>query len=73
MRKNLLNGLVVALMAISGGHLWFNSLGSMGWAAPLEDSSRGTLRVDVNLVTVEVIAQDKKGNPILGLTREDFK
>ena len=27
----------------------------------------------MDLVTVEVIAQDKKGNPILGLKKEDFK
>src|SRR5262245_27084050 len=33
----------------------------------------GTLRVDVDLVTIEVIAQDKKGAPILNLKKEDFK
>ena len=32
-----------------------------------------TLRVDVDLVTVEVIAQDKKGSPMLGLKKENFK
>ncbi|HKZ42119.1 MAG TPA: hypothetical protein VJ044_14235, partial [Candidatus Hodarchaeales archaeon] len=44
-----------------------------GWASPLQEGSGGTLRVDVDLVTVEVIVQDKKGNPILGLKKEDFK
>jgi VWFA-related protein len=33
----------------------------------------GTLRVEVDLVTIEVIAQDKKGTPMLGLKKEDFK
>lgn len=33
----------------------------------------GTLRVEVDLVTVEVIAQDKKDTPMLGLKKEDFK
>src|SRR5262245_16616151 len=33
----------------------------------------GTLRVDVDLVTIEVIAQDKKGSPMLGLKKENFK
>ena len=33
----------------------------------------GTLRVDVDLVTLEVIAQDKKGSPMLGLKKENFK
>ncbi|HEU0007167.1 MAG TPA: VWA domain-containing protein [Terriglobia bacterium] len=33
----------------------------------------GTLRVDVDLVTIEVIAQDKKGTPLLNLKKEDFK
>ena len=32
-----------------------------------------TLRVDVDLVTIEVIAQDKKGSPMLGLKKENFK
>jgi VWFA-related protein len=43
------------------------------WAAPVQESSSGTLRVEVDLVTVEVIAQDKKGSPILDLKKEDFK
>jgi VWFA-related protein len=42
-------------------------------AAPAQDSSGSTLRVDVDLVTVEVIAQDKKGTPILGLKQQDFR
>lgn len=42
-------------------------------AAPAQAPPGGTLRVEVDLVTVEVIAQDKKGNPILGLKREDFR
>jgi VWFA-related protein len=33
----------------------------------------GTLHVDVDLVTIEVIAQDKKGAPMLGLKKENFK
>ena len=44
-----------------------------GLANPVQEGSTGTLRVDVDLVTVEVIAQDKKGNPVLGLRKEDFK
>ncbi|MSO23125.1 MAG: VWA domain-containing protein [Acidobacteria bacterium] len=48
-----------------------------GWLlAPVELPAvpqGGTLRVDVDLVTIEVIAQDKKGTPMLGLKKEDFK
>ncbi|MEW5979894.1 MAG: VWA domain-containing protein [Acidobacteriota bacterium] len=36
-------------------------------------SSGGSLRVEVELVTVEVIAQDKKGEPVLNLKKEDFR
>jgi VWFA-related protein len=46
---------------------------SVGWTAPPQGPAGNTLRVDVDLVTIEVIAQDKKGNPILGLKKEDFK
>ncbi|PYV89500.1 MAG: hypothetical protein DMG05_13370 [Acidobacteria bacterium] len=42
-------------------------------AAPAQSSSGNTLRVDVELITVEVIAQDKKGKPILNMTKEDFR
>jgi len=41
-------------------------------AAPAQ-SSGSTLRVDVELITVEVIAQDKKGKPILNMKKEDFR
>ena len=34
--------------------------------------SSNTLRVDVELITVEVIAQDKKGKPIQSLKKEDI-
>jgi len=48
-----------------------------GWLlAPVELPAApqgGTLRVDVDLVTIEVIAQDKKGTPVLGLKKEDFR
>jgi VWFA-related protein len=48
-----------------------------GWLlAPVELPAApqgGTLRVDVDLVTIEVIAQDKKGSPMLGLKKENFK
>ncbi len=40
---------------------------------PHRAQQNSTLRVDVDLVTVEVIAQDKKGNPVMGLKKEDFK
>ncbi len=38
-----------------------------------QSGSTSTLRVNVDLVTVEVVALDKKGNPIPGLKKEDFK
>jgi VWFA-related protein len=48
-----------------------------GWLlAPAEFPAApqgGTLRVEVDLVTIEVIAQDKKGTPLLNLKKEDFK
>ena len=48
-----------------------------GWLlAPVESPAApqgGTLRVDVDLVTIEVIAQDKKGTPMLNLRKEDFR
>ena len=48
-----------------------------GWLlAPFELPAApqgSTLRVDVDLVTIEVIAQDKKGSPMLGLKKENFK
>jgi VWFA-related protein len=51
-----------------------SSLGAVAaLAAPVQGPSGGTLRVDVDLVTVEVIAQDKKGNPLLNLKKEDFR
>ncbi|MFN8009224.1 MAG: VWA domain-containing protein [Terriglobia bacterium] len=43
------------------------------WAVPTEQGVGGTLRVDVDMVTVEVVVQDKKGSPILGLGKENFK
>src|SRR5215510_8964981 len=51
-------------------------LGAIGLLLPLESRAvpqGSTLRVDVDLVTVEVIAQDKKGSPMLGLKKENFK
>jgi VWFA-related protein len=53
------------------------SILAAGWLlAPVElpavpQGSR--LRVDVDLVTIEVIAQDKKGTPMLNLKKEDFR
>src|SRR5262249_49446615 len=38
-----------------------------------QSASANTLRVDVELITVEVIAQDKKGKPIQNLKKEDFR
>ena len=67
--KALFNRLFFALL----GMLLFQPSAKTGWAIPFHEGSTGTIRVDVDLVTVEVIAQDKKGNPILGLRREDFK
>src|SRR5882672_3224429 len=53
------------------------SLLTAGWLlAPVEVPAApqgSTLRVDVDLVTIEVIAQDKKGAPMLGLKKENFK
>ena len=46
-------------------------------AQPRADSgqsgSNGTLRLDVELITLEVIAQDKKGKPIQTMKKEDFR
>ncbi len=41
-------------------------------AGPAQTRSETTLRVDVGLVTVEVIALDKKGKPVPNLKKEDF-
>lgn len=68
-RKRLLKRIFFALL----GTLLFQPSENPGWASPLQEGSSGTLRVDVDLVTVEVIAQDKKGNPVLDLKKEDFK
>ena len=38
-----------------------------------QSGSSNTLRVDVELITVEVIAQDKKGKPIQTMKKEDFR
>ena len=50
---------------------------ALGWLlAPVESPAApqgSTLRVDVDLVTIEVIAQDKKGTPMLNLKKEDFR
>ncbi len=55
--------------------LSISSLGSLSSLEPAvaQSSSGGTLRVDVDLVTIEVVAQDKKGRPLVGLKREDFR
>jgi VWFA-related protein len=42
-------------------------------AAPSQSGSTDTLRLDVELITVEVIAQDKKGKPIQSMKKEDFR
>lgn len=42
-------------------------------AFPAQSSGNETLRVEVNLATVEVSATDKKGHPVTGLVKEDFK
>jgi VWFA-related protein len=55
---------------------WGAVLLAIGWLSPVELPARpqgGTLRVDVDLVTIEVIAQDKKGVPLLDLKKENFK
>ncbi len=67
-----------------GSHMRFGMLAlcavailATGWLlAPVESPAApqgGTLRVDVDLVTIEVIAQDKKGTPMLNLKKEDFR
>jgi len=38
-----------------------------------QSGSNNTLRVDVELITVEVIAQDKKGKPVQTMKKEDFR
>jgi VWFA-related protein len=38
-----------------------------------QSASSNALHVDVELITVEVIAQDKKGKPIQNLKKEDFR
>jgi len=38
-----------------------------------QSASGNTLRLDVELITVEVIAQDKKGKPMQNLKKEDFR
>lgn len=57
--------------------------GLLSWAAlssaptPHSTAAQGggtfSLRVDVELVTVEVLALDRKGNPVHGLKKEDFR
>src|SRR5215831_17079715 len=42
-------------------------------ADPSQSASSNTLRIDVELITVEVIALDKKGKPIQTLKKEDFR
>ena len=66
-----------------GSHMRFAMLAlcavailATGWLlTPVESPAapQGTLRVDVDLVTIEVIAQDKKGTPMLNLKKEDFR
>jgi VWFA-related protein len=69
----LIRGLRNRFLFATLGMVLFHPLESTGWASPFQEGSSGTLRVDVDLVTVEVIVQDKKGYPILGLKKEDFK
>ena len=49
---------------------WHSLPGSQASAA---QSGGVTLRVDVELVTVEVMVLDKKGHPVRNLTRENFQ
>jgi VWFA-related protein len=42
-------------------------------SAPGQSSSGGALRVDVELVTLEVVVLDKKGNPARDMKKEDFR
>ncbi len=56
----------VCLLCLLGGGLILPS-------APLAAQQGSTLRVDVDLVTIEVIAQDKKGTPMLELKKQDFR
>ena len=41
--------------------------------AAAQSGSSFSLRVDVDLVTIEVIALDKKGKPVRNLKKEDFQ
>jgi VWFA-related protein len=46
------------------------------WVTPRAVSAQeitGTLRVDVELATVEVVVMDKKGKPVQGLKKENFQ
>ena len=54
-----------------GVWLW---LGAWPWAAAQEAPSTDFYEtVEVNVVNVEVYVTDKKGNPVTGLTRDDFE
>jgi len=57
--------------------LFVSTLVAAGWLlAPAELPAQpqgGTLRVEVDLVTIEVIAQDKKGTPMMDLKKENFR
>jgi VWFA-related protein len=62
----------VLLAAISLALLPYSSRGTAAAQSKPADNSRVNLRVDVNLVTLEVIVVDKKGDPIRNLKKEDF-
>jgi len=65
-----LMGWIVVFILLSG--LFMARL----WVSPpvaFAQDTAGTIRVDVELVTVEVVALDKKGKPVPGLKKENFQ
>jgi hypothetical protein len=65
--------LLLGLLCFIGAVLCCSSPDLPG-AQNSEQSGRSfTMRVDVELVTIEVFALDKKGKPVQNLKKEDFR
>ena len=65
----LFAGLVLAMLA---GYSFVSGNWNLTASLAAQESA-GTLRVDVDLVTVEVVVLDKKGKPVSGLKKENFQ
>ena len=61
--------LVARLFFSLGTILWLGT----AWVAQAQEPMDFFDTVDVNVVNVEVYVSDKKGNPVSGLTKEDFE